>query len=96
MYSFMVPNENDYFIAESNLARLGLFRITNVNRKTHEKESVYIIEYALEDQLTPDHDLFIDIHKKVVNTYFFSKQRLIENKNPILLETTYKVMQGLQ
>lgn len=96
MYSFMVPNENDYFIAESNLARLGLFRITNVNRKTHEKESVYIIEYALEDQITPDHDLFVDIYKKVVNTYFFSKQRLIENKNPVLLETTYKVMQDLQ
>lgn len=94
-WSFMVPNENDYFIAESNLARLGLFRITNVNRRQHERESVYIIEYQLEQELTEDHELYKNIHEKVVDTYVFSKQRLIENKNPILTKRTYAQLNDL-
>lgn len=96
VYSFIIPNVNDYFLAESNLARTGLFRVTNVNRRTHERESVYVIEYSLVQELTEENPLFQDLHRKVSVINVFSKQRLIENKNPILLSDTYTKIRELQ
>lgn len=89
MFSFLIPNVDDYFIAQSNLARLGLFRVTNVNRRTHERESIYIIEYTLEEEVTKDSVYYQNLYQKRTVQYVFSKQRLIENLNPILLKSTY-------
>lgn len=89
IYSFITPSVDDYFLTNSNLARLGLFRITNVNRKTFERESVFTIEYSIEKELTEQDPFYQDLFRKTVKTFVFSKQRLIENKNPILLKDTY-------
>lgn len=94
-WSFMTPNVDDYFIAQSNLAKLGLFRVTNINRRQHERESVYIVEYMLEEEITEDHILYMDLFRKITSTFVFDKQRLIENKNPILTKRTYAQLKDL-
>ena len=96
IYSFLTPNVDDYFITTSNLARFGLVRVTNVNRRTFERESVHVIEYTVEKEITPDDPEYMDIHRKVVSTHVFSKQRLIENRNPLLLKQNYVKVKSLK
>lgn len=96
IYSFMTPNIDDYIVATSNLAKLGLFRITNVNRRTFERESVYVVEYTEEKEITSEDPEYKDLIRKVVKTMVFSKQRMIENRNPLLLRETYDKVVNLK
>lgn len=94
--STMVPTVDDYIVAASNLHRLGLFRITNVNRSIHERESVYTVEYVLEEEVTEESRTLINLEYKVVNRYVFSRQRLIENREAIILEESHVRLQDFQ
>ena len=96
LYSFITPNVDDYFIATSNLARTGLFRITNVNRRTFERESVHVIEYSEEKEFVETDPVFQDLTRKVVVTHVFSKQRMVENRNPLLLKHSYDKVANLK
>lgn len=89
VFSFLRPNVCDYFVAKSNIGRLGLFKINSVNRKTHEKESVHDIDYSLIEELEPRNTKLINLNNKVSTTKVFSKARLIENLNPVLLKERY-------
>ena len=95
VFSTVLPNVDDYFIAQSNLSRSGLFRITNVNRLQHERESVFVIDYAIEEEVVEESLSFQDIMRKVVKTFVYSKQRMIENRNPLLLKETYQKLKDL-
>lgn len=89
IFSFLRPNVSDYFVAKSNLGRKGLFKITSVNRKTHEKESVHNVDYSLIEELEPGNSKLINLDNKVSTTKVFSRARLIENLNPILLKERF-------
>lgn len=95
-YSITVPTVDDYILAQSNLSRLGLFRITNVNRRNHERESVFIVEYALEQEIDSNDPLYQDLYRKTVNRYSFSRQRFIENRQAILLEEDEKKLKDME
>ena len=95
--SFFKPNVNDVFIAEANLGRLGLFQIKRVERLTTERESAHVIEYEIRKEITRDSPEYQDLHRKTVApVYVYSKQRLIENKNPILVKETYEDVKNLR
>ena len=96
MYSFVVPNREDYFLAESNIGRMGLFRINDVRRGTHEKNSIHTVEYAIVDEITENDPRFKNLYDKSSVVMVFSKQRLIENLNPMLLSETYEQMRSLR
>lgn len=96
IYSLLTPNVDDYFLATSNLAKLGLFRIVNVNRRTFERESIHAVEYMVEKEITENDPEYKDLMRKAVSTFVFSKQRLIENRNPLLLKHTYTKIANLQ
>ena len=95
-YSITPPTVDDYIVAQSNLGRLGLFRITNVNRRNHERESVFIAEYAMEQEIDSEDPLYKDLYRKTVNRYSFSRQRFIENRQAILLEDCEKKLEDME
>lgn len=95
--SFFKPNVNDLFFAEANLGRLGLFQVKRVERLTTERESAHTIEYEIRKEITPDSPEYQDLHRKTVApVYVYSKQRLIENRNPILIKDTYEDVKNLR
>ena len=95
--SFIQPNVDDLFYAVANLGRLGLFYVKRVERLTYERESAYNIEYALRKEITKDDPEYMDLQRKIVEPIFvYSKQRLIENRNPILVKQTYQDLQDLR
>lgn len=96
LYSFIVPNREDYFLAESNIGRMGLFRINDVRRGTHEKNSIHTVQYSIVDEITENDPRFGNLYEKSSTVAVFSKQRLIENLNPLLLSETYGQVQSLQ
>ena len=96
VYSFLVPNREDYFLAESNIGRLGLFRINDVRRGTHERNSVHTVQYTIVDEITDNDPRLANLYEKSSVVTVFSKQRLIENLNPMLLYETYENVMSLK
>lgn len=86
IYPFMIPNNNDYFITEAGDGNKGIFRITNVERKTFNRDSVYEIDYTMVGYIDALGPLYTDLNDKVIRTYYFSKERLLNGLQPILKE----------
>lgn len=89
------PNIKDYFVAEAGHGELGLFNITNVERMTFGRGSVWRIDYALVGYARDEAELYNDLESKVVSTYYFSKERLVEGLSPVLREEDYMNSQTL-
>jgi len=87
--TYIIPNVEDYFIADAGSRQQGLYRITNVDRKVFNRDSVYEINYTLVAFVTTDSPLYQDIETKVVREYQFSKNRLIEGISPIMTRELY-------
>ena len=95
--SFMVPNVEDTFYAIANMGRMGLFYIKRVERVTNERESAYNIEYEIRCEITEASPEYQDLQRKTTHPVFvYSKQRLIENRNPILIKDTYQQVMDLR
>lgn len=96
VYSFLKPNVSDYIVAETNVGRLGLIKVTTVERKRHEKDSVWSISYEQIEELTEDHPKLLNLEEKSKHVSVFSKERLLNNQNPILLKSRYVEVQSLR
>lgn len=94
--SFMKPNVSDYMVADTNVSRMGLIKIKTVTRATHEKDSIWKVEYDVVEELTPDHPKFLDLERKSSIVSVFSKQRLQLNQNPILLKSRFEQVHTLK
>lgn len=90
MYSFIVPNVNDYFVSDAGESRKGLFKITTVERKSFNLESVYEINYDLIGYVDTGASvaLYEDLASKVIKTFYFDTQRFKEGLYPLVLEET--------
>ena len=89
MYPFIVPNISDYFVAEAADSQLAIFRITQVDRKTFNRDSVYNVSYDLVGLVRNQQTIFNDLESKSSRVYHFSKDRLIEGLSPTLREEDY-------
>lgn len=85
-YPYVIPNINDYFITDAGDVEQGIFRITNVERKSFNHDSVYEIEYSLVGYVSQLTELYTNLTDKVIRKYFFNKDRLVENLQPLLKE----------
>jgi hypothetical protein len=47
MYGSVLPNVNDYFTTDSGDTKKGLFRVSNVERKSFNRDSIFYIDYTL-------------------------------------------------
>lgn len=85
-YPYLLPNINDYFITDAGDVEQGIFRITSVERKSFNHDSVFEIEYTLVGYVSQLQELYNNLTDKVVKKYFFNKDRLAENLQPLLKE----------
>ena len=81
-YPPLVANVGDMFVADIGDGRSGIFQITNSEKKSIFKESVYEINYALVDYATGDR--LNDLNKKVVKDSYFLMDYLEHGQNPLL------------
>jgi len=84
IYPFLLPNINDYFITNVGDNKTAIFRITNVDRKSFNRDSVYQVDYEIVGYTDTLQTIYEDLISKVIRTYYFSKDRLVEGLEPIL------------
>ena len=95
LYPFIIPNISDYFVTDADDQKQGLFRVTNVNRKTFNRDSAFEIEYEMVGYVDVVSTLYNDLIAKVIKNYYFSKDRLIEGKDPIIRSEEYQNLSSL-
>jgi len=96
IYPFFVPNVNDYFIAVTGFRNMGLFRVTNVDRRTFRTDSVHYIEYTMVGYLDDLPNEAASLKEKTVRTYVFSRERLMEGLAPILKTEVFEAIGDLR
>jgi hypothetical protein len=89
IYPFLTPNANDYFVASVGDGKDGLFRITQVDRKSHHKNSVFSAEYVLIAFLGDNDPRYLNLEQKTTNSVYFNKDRLIEGLQPTLVTSEH-------
>lgn len=84
-----IPNVNDYFVAEAGDRDSGLYRVTGVDRRVFNRDSVYLINYTLVKYVTDQDSDYQNLEAKTIRKYHFSKERLVEGRAPILQENQH-------
>lgn len=96
MYPFTIPNISDYFIVNAGDSRKGIFRITDVERKTLNRDSAFYVEYEMVGYVEALPLIYDDLEAKVIRTYHFSKDRLVEGLHPLLKDGDYDNISSLK
>lgn len=96
IYPFMIPNVSDYFVSDADDHRKGLFRITNVERRTFNRDSAFYVDYEMVGYTDAAGPLYDDLVSKVIREYHFSKERLLEGLQPVLRTTQYHQLNTLR
>lgn len=92
----VVPNINDYFIADAGTRDQGLYRVKNVERRIFNRNSVYLIDYELVCYVRDDEARVSDIESKVIRQYYFDKERIVEGLSPILREEEWNANRTIE
>ena len=80
----ITPNIHDYFISDAGSRQYGIYRVTNVERRTFNRDSVYLIDYQLVCYASSENDAYIALENRTIRRFRFSKKRLVEGLSPIL------------
>jgi len=96
VYPFVVPNVGDIFFADAADNQTAIFRITQVDRKTFNLDSVHAIEYELMGYVSQLPDIFQSVQNKTIKSYHFSKERLVEGLSPILKAEEFEKVTNLK
>jgi hypothetical protein len=89
VHSGLIPNEGDMFAGDVGDGRLGIFNITRSLRMGIMTDTVYQIEYSLVYFSNVKPDSFLDLESKVIDTFFYVKDRLDYNDSPFLTTEEY-------
>ena len=82
--SYVRVNKEDVFVAQASGTGKAVFRVTSVQRKTHNVNSVFEIEYALLFMVSQYPERFDVLKAKTTEEFYFLKDRLMDNGQPIL------------
>lgn len=93
VYPVLVPNEGDMFTAETADGRIGVFEITNSEKKTIFHESAHVIDYTMVDYLTPERAS--DFQTKTVKELVFLVDYLNYGKNPFVSHSEFNTIREL-
>lgn len=92
---FLIPNFGDMFAADVGDGREGVFTITNTNKKTILKDSIYEVEYRLTFYTDIEPVRRSDLVTKSIASYHYLKEFLISNQNPLLINSDYNAYNEL-
>lgn len=98
VYSDIRPNTWDYFTTRSTRGRIGLFRITDVDRNTINRDSSHRIDYKLVGYIdaADAKEQYVSLQKKINQEYYFDGERLSEGASPILKKQEYEYVSELR
>ncbi len=89
VYPFLVPNNMDHFVADAGDTQKAIFRVTQIDRKSFNRDSIYRIDYELVGFVNNHQQMFEDLESKVIRSFTFSKDRLIEGLSPTIRTEEY-------
>ena len=95
VYPFLVPNISDYFTSDTLDNKLGIFKVTSVERKAFNKLSVFFIEYEMVGYATALPEIIDSLNTKSTRSYYFDKSRLVEGAQPLLKSEDYQSVSSL-
>lgn len=81
----IIPNIGDVFTAQVNGGDYAIFRLTNVERKSFNKQSTYYIEYEISTLVSTHPEWFDTIQQRVQRTYHFHKDRLVDGLDALVI-----------
>lgn len=85
-----LPYVDDVFLATLTGGREALFCITNVETRTYGLYNVYYISFKLFCFVDDHATIYNDLLFKVIKTYIYDKDHLLDYSSPIILEQDYK------
>lgn len=88
VYPFLVPQEGDMFRAGIADGREGIFKITKVQAMQIFVDHAHQVEYQL--VAINDQARIYDLDQKTIVTYYFVKDFLLNQQNPLLVEDDYQ------
>jgi hypothetical protein len=88
VYPILIPNLGDMFITEADDGRLAIFMVTESERKSFYKDSVFTIEYAMQDYAIPQRVL--DLETKTIDTLEYVKDYLQAGQNPLVEQSEWQ------
>lgn len=93
LYSMLVPNEGDMFIANIDNGQLSTFRVISSTKKSIFKQATYEITYSIG---TTDPVYLLDLYSKVINTYVYRKDFLTYGQNPVVISEDNAILETLE
>lgn len=93
--SYVPVNKEDVFVAHASGTGLAVFRVTSSQRKTHNVNSVYEIEYVLLFMVNQYPERYDILKTKTTQEFYFVKDRLMDNGDPILKSSDFFDMRQL-
>ena len=90
VHSGIIPNEGDMFVTNTGDGRQAVFNVTRSERPSILKDSIYKIEYVISYLVGNDNQAFTDLTRKVIQTYYYVKERIDYNDDPFLADDEYK------
>lgn len=96
VYTGMTPNIFDYFITDAGDDRKAIFKITNVERKTFNRDSAFAVDYILVGYVKDLTEIFTSLETKTIRTYHFDKGRLVDGLQPLVTESVYNQLTSLR
>lgn len=91
LYSTMVPNKGDAFIADVGDGRAGIFNVTNATQNSILLDTTYSIEYELV-AFSNDNTRMQDLLDKTVKTVYYHKDFMAMGKDPFLVSEEHQAV----
>lgn len=84
LYPGIIPNKGDMFLADIGDGRVGIFTITNLEKKSILKDACYTIEYVV--VAYDEEERIRDLQTKVIQELYFERDFLLHGQNPVVSE----------
>lgn len=95
VYAGAIPNKADYMTAMSADNRLMIFRLTQVERLSYRRQSVFNINFSLVGYADVEVDIINKLDERSAYIYHFNKDRLIDGISPLVREEDNETLMQL-
>ena len=95
VYAGVIPNKADYITAIGADNRLMIFRVTQVERLSYRRQSVFNINFSLVGYADIETDIITKLDERSAYIYYFNKDRIGEGISPLVREEDNQVLMQL-
>ncbi len=95
VYAGVVPNKADYITAVGADNRLMIFRLTQVERLSYRRQSVFNVNFNLVGYADVEIDIITKLDERSAYIYHFNKDRLIDGISPLVREEDNETLMQL-